>query len=292
MSKMAGALMGLGQGLSSSSNILAQYLAARQQRAGMEQQQGQFDASQALQEAMQGKQLLQQKDQFDTQNRNQQNQFGLEQMERDRKNLALDDLLKDPKMAQYGSRIRATGQMFQTPDEQQALQDSELKSNQTFTADQNRLNRASSLAVAGMYGPRRQNPQEAFQDDLRGFMTRQLSNADESTPEERMAQLRQFIQMGSVMGGYKMDPSTTEKFIAPGIDPYVKNRFGGDYGRAIESLSKSDPVAYAQLLQMGVDPDRVLSAIQQQKTSYDGQQNSARNSENLAALRGLMGSAK
>lgn len=265
-----GLLAGLGQGLQGAQGALATYLAQKQQqerededkrRFQLQFDQGneQFNANQQLQ----NQQLEIQKGQFGLQ------QTAAQQAEAERQRLivARQRLGTMPGMEKYAPMLDANMQPFETPDVVAAREAAQIKAQQDFTHQENEAQRRNALAIASGYGNRRATPEEQFADRLSEFQVRMASNAD-YTPEEKMAALRQFVQMGRISGGYKPDAQRTHQFIAPGVDPFVRNRFGGDYNKATLAL-QTDPVLYAELMQQGVDPDRVTQAIEESVANHN-----------------------
>ena len=150
--------LGWGEGLQNIQQVLAQALALRQQKAQEAESTRRFD----LQMKQDQEQFNSNRDFQDAQVRQQGNRWGIDDMRQQRKDMDLEELLKDPSMAGMGPRVRAGLGLAETPREKAEREAGLLTSAREFESNENRLQRegaANSAAnVANIYaGSRNQN---------------------------------------------------------------------------------------------------------------------------------------
>lgn len=262
-----GAFQGAAQGL-------AQLIAERRQQEEDATAKSRFDQQLALQKAQQAQQQAQFEatgQRADAQDAESARRFGIEQSSHNNQ-VGLEQMYRDAMLAKQPDPSQQHGWEMELERMRQGQETARAA-----------LARSTQLQAAQIAAGGRTTPQERFWDDYRGFQTR-LGVAG-AEPEEQNSQLFNFLRSGMGSGLFPMDQNKTSGFITPGIDPFVKANFGGDYGAAIKALgggkdakgqpTAGDPALLAGLIQKGLDPNVILGAVQKSLSDYTAKQRMA-----------------
>jgi hypothetical protein len=283
--------LGFGLGLENVQKALALMLAQRQQNQQDQLAEGRFNSQMGLERdrmAQEGSNAaaqrgLQQQG-IDLQARGITNAQTQNEWERGQAELHRSDIANAAAAvpAQYRAFITAGLPIVETPEQRQAREmalaaannlSDEKRTNATTAATLQAARIAAGAATSG-----RPTEEDRFRDDLNN----QIRNLG--------SQGMDFKDMGpslrtwmSLSQAFKFDPQKTHNFISPGVDPFVRSRFGGDYSKATSAL-QTDPMLYKQLASQGVDPDQVAAAVIAAQRDYAAKADAQKRAGLAAAL--------